>query len=487
MVTDASKKCIFLGMIKWNNIQHRLPLFLAAALLLLAGQSCSRYSTDVQEIMVLPVGANALKVATKVTCREENDAAVEYWPQGHEDQKTTTPLSTGKTVHMIVLTNVEAATKYEYRILTGHGNDLKASKVYEFTTNDIPVWMKDIFRVVCPDSSVLPATFAKGYVLLTQREDPGYVCMVNARGKIVWYHQVHNAGYKVARFTANNTVLGLLGGAGYETSYGDQILEVSLTGDTLLCLKKGQGDFKQTIHHEILEEKDHLVTLCVEERVMDLSSIGGSNADTIKGDGILVLDRQGKQVWKWTVFDELDPLKEKNILKEKGDWMHANCITIDKDGNYLVSFYNNGQIWKIDSKTGKRLWTLGKDGSFPIPDSAYFDQAHGIHFDQEGHLTFFDNGVSKKTSRTLTFAIDGQQASLVNNTVLPPEFYNERMGSSYQVTDSTLLTCATKRNSVLLTNLEGRFLWLLKTGMSSYRANFIAADRVQPFINQPGY
>lgn len=474
-------------MINWNHICNRLPLILAAALLLLALPSCSTYSTDVQEIMVLPVDANALKAAIKITCRAERDAAVEYWPQGHPTESTTTPLSTGKTVHRVVLTNLHAATKYEYRILTGHGSRLKAGKVYEFTTNDMPVWMKDIFRIVCPDSSALPANFAKGYVLLTQREDPGYVCLVNARGNIVWYHAVHNAGYKVARFTNNNTVLGLLGGAGYETSYGDQILEVSLTGDTLLYLKKGMGDFQQTIHHEILEDKGHLLTLCVEERVMDLSSIGGKKADTIKGDGILVLDRKGRKVWKWTVFDELNPLQEKNILQEKADWMHANCVAIDKDGNYLVSFYNNGQIWKIDSKTGKRLWTLGKNGTFPLPDSAYFDQAHGIHFDQRGYLTFFDNGVSKKTSRTLTFAIDGQQAKLVNNTVLPPEFYNERMGSSYQLTDSTLLTCATKRNSVLLTNLEGRFLWLLKTGMSSYRANFIPAERVQPFIHQPGY
>ena len=477
-------------MMRWNIIQRMLPLVSMAAAFLWCLPACNSGGNDISEIHLAPQGQNALKVRVTVQCTDTVDATVEYWPKGKEQQRSTAPLSTHQLRHTIVLTNLQPVQAYEYRILTGHGKTLYPSKVYSFTTNDFPVWMKDMFSVICPDSSVLPAAFRKGYVMVSRREDPGVLFLLNAKGEIVWYHQVSGTGFKVARFTDQHTFLALLGGPGYETSYGDQLLEVSLTGDTLLNLKKGQGDFKQTIHHEILlNPKNQLVTLCVEERIVDLRSKGGLEKDTVKGDGILVLDRQGKQVWKWTVFDALNPLDDKNISKEKRDWMHANCIAFDTDGNYLVSFYNNGQIWKIDARTGKRLWTFGKNGDFPLPDSALFDQAHAIHINAKGDLMFFDNGVSKKISRTLAFKLDEnkRQAQLTLDTKLPPENYNERMGSSYLVNDSTLLQCATKRNTVILTDKSGRFLWLLRKGMSSYRASFIPAEDVASFVAQPGY
>ena len=474
-----------------NNLQRLLPLVTMAAALLLLVQACgSRGGHDITEIRLTSPGQNALKVKMDILCTDTVDAVVEYWQKGREQQHSTTPLSKQQLRHSIVLTNLLPAQSYEYCVLTGHGKDLYKSKVYTFNTSGFSVWMKDLFAVICPDSSVLPADFRKGYVMVSRRDDPGVLFLLNAKGQIVWYHQVNGTGFKVARFTDKNTFLALLGGSSYETSYGDEIMELSLTGDTLLDLKKGQGDFKQTIHHEILLNKqDQLVTLCVEERIVDLSSRGGSKKDTVKGDGILVLDRQGKQVWKWTVFDALNPVDNKNILKEKADWMHANCVTFDKDGNYLVSFYNNGQIWKIDARTGRHLWTFGKGGDFDMPADAVFDQAHGVHINHQGNLMFFDNGVSKKISRTLAFRLDEneKQAQLVINTKLPPENYNERMGSSYLVGDSAVLQCATKRNTVILTSLQGRFLWLLKTGMSSYRASFIPAERLAPYIAHPGY
>lgn len=468
-----------------------LPLVSMAAAFLLLGQGCANNGgNDITDITLTSQGQNAIKVKVAIQCTDTVDAAVEYWLKGHDQQRTTTPLSKHQLHHQLILTNLLPVQPYEYRILTGHGKDLYGSKVYSFTTTDFPVWMKDMFSVICPDSAVLPENFRKGYVMVSRRDDPGVLFLLNTKGHIVWYHQVSGTGFKVARFTDNNTFLALLGGSNYETSYGDEILELSLTGDTLLDLKKGQQDFKQTIHHEILlNPKNELVTLCVEERVLDLSSKGGSTKDTVKGDGILVLDRQGKQVWKWTVFDAINPLDDKNILKDKQDWMHANCVTFDKDGNYLISFYNNGQIWKIDARSGRHLWTFGKDGDFDMPATALFDQAHAVHINEHGDLMFFDNGVSKKTSRTLAFKIaeNEKKAQLVIDNKLPPENYNERMGSSYLVGDSTLLQCATKRNTVILTNLQGRFLWLLKTGMSSYRASFIPAERLAPYIAQPGY
>ncbi|HEY9260409.1 aryl-sulfate sulfotransferase, partial [Chitinophaga sp.] len=414
---------------RWNNIQRMLPLMSMAAAFFIM-QACHSGGNDITEITLTSHGQNALKVKVAIQCTDTVDAAVEYWPKGQEQLRTTTSLSTHQLHHAIVLTNLLPTQSYEYRVLTGHGQSLYRSKVYTFNTNDFPMWMKDVFNIVCPDSSLLPASFRTGYVMISRRDDPGVLFLLNAKGQITWYHQVSGTGFKVANFTQNNTLLSLLGGPAYETSYGDEILELSLTGDTLADLKKGR-DFAPTIHHEILlNAKNEFVTLCVEERIIDLSSKGGSKTDTVRGDGILVLDRHGKEVWKWTVFDALNPLENNNILQEKKDWMHANCVTFDKDGNYLISFYNNGQIWKIDARTGKRLWTFGKGGDFDMPATSLFDQAHAVHINEHGDLMFFDNGVSKKKSRTLAFTLaeNEKQAHVVIDTKLPPENYNERMG-----------------------------------------------------------
>jgi hypothetical protein len=64
----------------------------------------------------------------------------------------------------------------------------------------------------------------------------------------------------------------------------------------------------------------------------------------VHGDGIIVLDRNGRTKWKWTTFDVLDPLKDTDIIKNKNDWMHANSISFDRDRNYLISFLNKDKF-----------------------------------------------------------------------------------------------------------------------------------------------
>ena len=346
---------------------------------------------------------------------------------------------------------------------------------------------KDIFSVTCADFSSLPPAFQRGYVMVYQREVPGSIAVVDVKGNVVWTYQSPNAGFKVVHFTKSHSFLCITGTKENDAGYGNAILELSLYGDTLLYLKKGQNDFRQMIHHEImLNSKNQVITLCREERVFNLLNKGGSAQDTVVGDGILVLDRNGRQIWKWTVFDKIDPLLDENILKNKRDWMHANSIAIDNDGNYLISFYNNGQIWKIDAVTATVLWKFGKNGNFEIPAIAAFDQAHAVNLTKKGWLMFFDNGANKKLSRSLAFKLDwvSKKAQPVINVWLPPPLYTDRMGSSYLINDTSLLVCASRHKTVALSNLSGSLLWQLKTNrITSYRAEFISGDMRMSYLS----
>jgi hypothetical protein len=343
--------------------------------------------------------------------------------------------------------------------------------------------IEDSFWVECANLSLLPPVFKTGYIMVNQRQVPGSIVVLNMKGHIVWSYHSSTVGFKVVRFTKKHSLICITGINEKEAGYGNAILELSLSGDTLFYLTKGQKDFQQAIHHEIfLNAKDQVVTLCREEKIADLSSKGGLAKDTVYGDGILVLNRQGQQVWKWTVFDTLDPLSDDNIMEHKKDWMHANSLAFDRNGNYLISFYNNGQIWNVNAATCHVNWKFGKNGDFEIPPNSLFDQAHSVHINKKGWLMFFDNGANKKQSRSLAFQLDqrSKKATPMIDVWLPPTLYTDRMGSSYLINDTSLLVCASRHKTVVLTNLKGTFLWQLKTnGMASYRAEFIPGDMLR--------
>ncbi|WP_109694350.1 aryl-sulfate sulfotransferase [Chitinophaga deserti] len=331
----------------------------------------------------------------------------------------------------------------------------------------------------------VPAVFRSGYILLSRRDEPGALYLLNAQGKVVWYHEVKGTGFKTAHFTDKRTFLCILGSKEYATSYGNQVLEVSLEGDTLLHLQKGQGDFTANAHHEVLlSPDDNIVMLSTVERTFDLRAKGGGMADTVKSDGILVLDRKGKKVWEWTVFDALDPLDDSLILDTRKDWMHANSLSFDKDGHYLISFYNNGQIWKLDARTGAVIWKFGREGDFSFPDSAAFDMGHAVHRNESGDLMLFDNGVSKEQSQTLTFQLNesARTATPVIRSPIPAYLFNDRMGSAYLAGPQHILQCSSKKNTVLLTNLQGVPLWSLRCAFIPYRAEFIPKSALPDFI-----
>ena len=132
------------------------------------------------------------------------------------------------------------------------------------------------------------------------------------------------------------------------------------------------------------------------------------------GDGIVIYDLKGNKIWKWNIFDHVDPTSESFILRE--DWSHANAIDVDYDGNFLVSFRNFDQIWKISSVSGEILWRLGINGDFQLENSDVFYQQHAIHKISTNEYLLFDNGSKDKrsTSRAFSFSINLEKKKIYN-------------------------------------------------------------------------
>ncbi|MEP7376946.1 MAG: aryl-sulfate sulfotransferase [Chitinophagaceae bacterium] len=440
----------------------------------------------VKEIKVGLHHNNELKIQIDVETNSEAEVFAEYWPDSSgTGGKMSSPVSKKGLSHSLVLGNIIPKTNYTYHIVTIQNGKENPGKTYTFQSRGLPPWLQEQFKYNCTRPELLPQEFKKGLMLMNKRETPGVLYMVDYKGQLKWYHMIDGTGFKVTHFTKDTSIISILGKNDEPTSYGSEILEINLLGDTLFHLKKGQGDFTHVIHHEILKKSENeIVTLFVDERIMDLSSIGGGKKDTINGDGILIMDRNGKKVWQWSVFDVMNPFDDPRLLIDKKDWMHANSLNYDKDSNFIISFYNNGQVWKLDVHTGKVIWKLGKGGNIVMPAECNFNQAHAVHINPSGSLMFFDNGVEKHQSSVFAMKMQDEEkkAQLSFHIKLPPEVYNDRMGSAYMIGDSLVLCCCSKRHITVLTDLKGVLLWTLDTAIPPYRVEFIAADKVKPYI-----
>ena len=75
------------------------------------------------------------------------------------------------------------------------------------------------------------------------------------------------------------------------------------------------------------------------------------------------------------------------------DPYHLNSISLDHDGNLIVSMRNTSAIYKIDDHTGRVLWTLGgKRSSFGMGPGTITSVQHNAVAQPDGTITVFNNG-----------------------------------------------------------------------------------------------
>ena len=238
-------------------------------LVLLTLASCSK-NQIISNINIGTHGNNELKIQIDVTTNDQAQVYAEYWSDKEGNQnKMTSPISNSGLKHSLVLCNIIPETGYSFQLVTVQGGNKQTSKVYNFKSRKLPEWLQKQFKANCPKPELLPENFKKGFLLLAKRETPGTAYIVDYKGNLRWYHTLEGTGFKVVHFTKDQTILSILGTNDEPTSYGSEILEINLQGDTLTHIKKGEGDLKQVLHHEIIKKSaNEIVALTVEQKII---------------------------------------------------------------------------------------------------------------------------------------------------------------------------------------------------------------------------
>lgn len=477
----------------------RILIFLVS--LLLTMQSCNFFSGKSEDkceiglIEMKSISDNALKININVTTSEGTDAYIRYWKYRDKEEKDSiifySPISKNSNQHKLILVDLSLNTKYFFNVIAQKKQQRKISKKYHFKTSVKTPWVP-YYRNI---DSLANVNF-EGYLHFHSRQVPGYLFMINGTGELVSY-QKNDQNFKVSKWTKNETMLGILSNDTLQFTSGNKIIEYDKFGNVLFEVETGKNGIDEIFHHEVdLDKNGNIFTLVYDERIMDLSSAGGIKKDTVKGDGILVLNHKGEKVWEWSVFDVMNPLQDKKILKTKKDWMHANSLFQDNQGNFIISFRNTGQLWKINGQTGKLIWKLGGlDSDFEIPEEAVFSGQHDVRLNENNELVLLDNGNlrfkpghkqnsgnskildvnSKAISRLLTLFIDTSNMKVIPLKIVnfPQKYFTHSQGSAEYINDNLVIFCSTNTNRLVFTNKKGDLLGIIPLEYSTYRTQYI--------------
>lgn len=413
---------------------------------------------------------NELRMHIAFSLADTAESYIAFWVKGKPDRKYYSQFSSMAKEHRITLVGLKGSTNYEYQVIAKNDLGQIESTIQSFTTEKFPI---NVLHLRWEDEK---AQGLDGYILSQRRMVNGIIYLIDEDGDVVWYQSVPKQP-KLSHWTDQNTILVLYGAAKHRNSSGDQIVAYDLWGNERMHLDLSAMNEPLEAHHEVrYDNSGNLLALVYAFKAYDLSARGGEVSHRVMGDKIVKMDSAGQVLWSWSVFDHIDPLSDTTIVDTAEDWSHANSLSIDQDGNYLVSFRNFNQVWKIDAITGTVLWKLGENGDVAMDESGYFHGQHAFHVNPDGNYQVFDNGRKERKTRVVTYQLDETkgEGTVEQIIALPEDLYCDKMGSAYQMNNNNLLICAPRTNSLVVLNPNGQVLSRARVGIPDpYRAEYI--------------
>lgn len=243
-----------------------------------------------------------------------------------------------------------------------------------------------------------------------------YAAIVNDSGRVLWSRLGDS---KLMDFKRNDNGL---------FSYYNSLAGKFYVLDTTLTIIDSfatQGYWTDVHDIQLLPHNHALLLAYDTESRVDLSQLvaGGSSNAMVVGVVIQEIDSLKNAIFTWRSFDsghfqlEDMTLYPKALSRDYVDEVHANSISLDNDGNILLSCRAMDEITKIDldSIPGRIIWRCGghKNQFRFLNDSVVFSWQHHVRRLPNGNITVFDNGNyhqhSGPYSRACEYALDEKQ------------------------------------------------------------------------------
>jgi hypothetical protein len=413
-----------------------LAVVLAACTDDLRSSATAPQAPTIRFASVAPNENNVLSAVVSRDVANADSVRVVYWTGG--DAKQATPFATDLSSGRTLVLGLRPATRYSMYVEATAGSTTATSDTVSITTGVLPDFLASSHF-----SSTTP--LGGGYVIVAlQNAADGYLTIFDSTGQMAWYRALPGETLAETKQQANGDFTAIL----TATHGGDPVtgraIEIAPDGSIVRTFTAPSSSPYIDDHEFWLLFKDGVydgaLFLAYNQRHFDLSSQGHSADTAISGHQLIRQDANGDQHVVFDAWDHFQLSDDVEPLFGQYDFDHPNAITIDLDGNYVVSWRNLDALTKINASTGALMWTLASSLSALTSDFTIagdpqngFSAQHCARIIDNGNLLLFDNGTSHATvvSRAVEYKLDesAHTATMVWQFHHAPDIYTQFTGS----------------------------------------------------------
>ena len=250
---------------------------------------------------------------------------------------------------------------------------------------------------------------------------------------------------------------------------------------------KSKNETSNDPHECLVLQNGHLLLMTTEKMKVDLTNSPTlkkewkSDTADVSSTVIQEQDELHNVLFEWHAKDHFGLNDSDSFFdyhSSRPDWMHCNAISMDEDGNILLSIRNLSQIIKINRTDGSIMWRFGgqnnefKFVNCPVP----FYGQHDIKKIDNGHLMLFDNGVYTVShgARAMEFDLDEKNkiATLIWSYTYNPDMSSLAQGGVQRLSNGNTLISIGKHSGenvcFVIVNTKGEKVYQVN-GPHSYR------------------
>jgi hypothetical protein len=231
--------------------------------------------------------------------------------------------------------------------------------------------------------------------------------IIDDQGRPVWFLPLTDgssaADFRVQRYR-HEPVLTWSQGKGLgglpEPGTTDYILDRSYR--VLATVRAGNG-LNADPHEFQLTARDTALITIYHAVPRDLSALGGPSAGQVIEGVIQEIEiATGRVLLEWHSLDHVGLEESHQALPADPtalwDYFHLNAVSVDEDGNLLVSARHTFAVYKLDRRTGAVLWRLGGARSdFTLGPGVRFSYQHNPIAAGRNTIRIFDNAANGST------------------------------------------------------------------------------------------
>jgi len=240
--------------------------------------------------------------------------------------------------------------------------------------------------------------------------------------------------------------------------------------------------FRPDLHEFAITPQDTAILITYPLVRADLRRVGGRKNGILVDSVLQEIDLDtGLVLFEWHSIGNIalaEAIPRLRNPRAPWDYVHANSLALDTDGDFLMSARTTWSVYKIDRETGRIVWRLGgKRSTFRLGKGVRFAWQHDAQRRADGALTVFDNAAApavRKASRALAIRLDerARTATLVRGQRHPKRYLAATQGNVQTLPGGGMLVGWGSQRWFTEFDASGKVVWDARTatGYESYRA-----------------